>query len=86
MLDAQLDIAKKTLMLNDSTLFIVGLQFDAGQVTSLAKEQTEAQRLVAAKLIPELEQNIQVQENILSILTGTFPEAKKETANFIHLL
>jgi outer membrane protein, multidrug efflux system len=85
MLDAQLDIARKTLMLNDSTLFIVGLQFDAGQVTSLAKEQTEAQRLVAAKLIPELEQNIQIQENILSILTGTFPEAKERRSK-LHSL
>ncbi|WP_300570282.1 efflux transporter outer membrane subunit [Flavobacterium sp.] len=86
MLDAQLDIAKKTLMLNDSTLFIVGLQFDAGQVTSLAKDQTEAQRLVAAKLIPELEQNIQIQENVLSILTGTFPEAKERESKLHSLL
>jgi multidrug efflux system outer membrane protein len=79
MLDAQLEIAKKTLALNDSTLFIVNLQFDAGQVTSLAKQQTEAQRLVAAKLIPELEQNIQLQENALSVLTGTFPDAKQRS-------
>jgi NodT family efflux transporter outer membrane factor (OMF) lipoprotein len=77
MLDAQLEIAKKTLALNDSTLFIVNLQFDAGQVTSLARQQTEAQRLVAAQLIPELEQNIQLQENALSVLTGTFPDAKQ---------
>ncbi|HLA56204.1 MAG TPA: TolC family protein [Flavobacterium sp.] len=79
MLDAQLEIAKQTLKLNDSTIFIVGLQFDAGQVTSLAKQQTEAQRLVAAKLIPQLEQNIQIQENALSVLTGTFPDAKERT-------
>lgn len=85
MLDAQLDIARKTLKLNDSTLFIVGLQFDAGQVTSLAKEQTEAQKLVTAKLIPELEQHIQIQENILSVLTGTFPEAKERSSK-LHLL
>lgn len=77
MLDAQLEIAKKTLVLNDSTLFVVNLQYDAGQVNLLAKQQTEAQRLIAAQLIPELEKNIQIQENALSVLTGTFPEAQK---------
>ncbi|TGD57055.1 efflux transporter outer membrane subunit [Flavobacterium humi] len=85
MLDAQLDIAKKTLMLNDSTLFMVTLQFEAGQVTSLAKQQTEAQRLASAQLIPQLEQNILLQENGLSILTGTFPEAKERNSR-LHLL
>ena len=77
MLDAQLEIAKKTLVLNDSTFFIVNLQYEAGQVNLFAKQQTEAQRLVAAQLIPQLEQNIQIQENALSVLSGTFPEAKE---------
>jgi NodT family efflux transporter outer membrane factor (OMF) lipoprotein len=77
MLDAQLAIAKKTLELNDSTLFAVNLQYEAGQVTLLAKQQTEAQRLVSAQLIPELEKNIQLQENGLSVLSGTFPNAKE---------
>ena len=80
MLDAQLAIARKTLELNDSTLFAVNLQYEAGQVTLLAKEQTEAQRLVAAQLIPELEKNIQLQENALSVLSGSFPEAKERTS------
>jgi outer membrane protein, multidrug efflux system len=80
MLDAQLAIAKKTLELNDSTLFAVNLQYEAGQLTLLAKEQTEAQRLIAAQLIPELEKNIQLQENALSVLSGTFPEAKERAS------
>lgn len=80
MLDAQLEIARKTLELNDNTLFAVNLQYEAGQVTLLAKEQTEAQRLIAAQLIPELEKNIQLQENALSVLSGTFPEAKERAS------
>lgn len=76
MLDAQLEIAKKTVKLNDSISFFVNLQYESGLVNLLAKEQTEAQRLVAAKLIPQIEQNIQIQENSLSILTGTFPDVK----------
>jgi multidrug efflux system outer membrane protein len=81
MLDSQLDIAKKTVVLNDSIVFVVNLQYEAGQVTLLAKQQTEAQRLIAAKLVPQLEQNIQLQENALSVLTGTFPEAKERSSN-----
>lgn len=80
MLDAQLAIARKTLELNDSTLFAVNLQYEAGQVTLLAKEQTEAQRLIAAQLIPELEKNIQLQENGLSVLSGTFPDSKERAS------
>lgn len=77
MLDAQLQIAKKNLTLNDSTLFVINLQYESGQVTSLAKQQAEAQQSVAAQLIPELEQNIAIQENALSIITGSFPSAKE---------
>ncbi len=75
MLDAQLDIARKNVALNERTLVIINLQYDAGQVTSLAKQQAEAQRLVAAQLVPQLEQNIGIQENALSILAGSFPTA-----------
>ena len=86
MLDAQLEIAKKTLVLNDSTLFIVNLQFESGQLTSLAKDQTEAQRLVAAQLIPKLEQNIEIQENALSVLSGSFPDAKERESKLNKIL
>lgn len=86
MLDAQLEIARKTLVLNDSTLFVVNLQYEAGQVNLLAKQQTEAQRLIAAQLIPELEKNIQIQENALSVLTGTFPEAQKRQSLLNNLI
>lgn len=79
MLDAQLDIARKNLKLNDSTSKIIQLKYDAGQVTSLAIQQAEAQKLNAAQLIPLLEQNIAIQENALSVLTGSFPNSKERT-------
>src|SRR3546814_2032754 len=50
-LDAQLEVAQRNLRLNDSTLQIVKLQRDAGEVSSLAIQQTESQKLVAASLI-----------------------------------
>ena len=75
MLDAQIAIAKKNILLNDSTLNIIRLQYNAGQVTLLAVQQAEAQRLVATQLIPQLEQEIALQENALSVLSGVQPAA-----------
>jgi len=80
MLDAQLDIAHKNVMLNDSTLRIIRLQYDAGQVTSLAVQQSEAQEQAAAQLVPQFEQNISIQENALRILTGELPGRIERTA------
>ncbi len=73
MLDAQLDIAQKNVKLNDSTLRIIRLQYDAGQVTLLAVQQAEAQEQAAAQLVPQFEQNITIQENALRTLTGELP-------------
>lgn len=75
MLDAQLGITRRNLALSDSTLFVTRLQRDAGDVTSLAVEQAQAQEQSTAALIPLIEQNIAIQENALSILTGEAPGA-----------
>lgn len=81
MLDAQLDIARKNLGLRENTVRIIKLQYDAGQITSLAVEQAEAQRLNAAQIVPFLEKEVAIQENALSILTGELPGAINRTAN-----
>jgi multidrug efflux system outer membrane protein len=81
MLNAQLDIARKNVRLNDSTLRIIRFQYDAGQVTLLAVQQAQAQQLTAAQLIPEFEQNIAVQENALRILTGAIPSSITVSTN-----
>jgi NodT family efflux transporter outer membrane factor (OMF) lipoprotein len=75
MLDAQFSIAKKNLLLGDSTVAIIRHQYNAGQVTDLAIQQAEAQRLVAAQLIPFIQQQIEIQENALSVLAGANPSA-----------
>ena len=80
MLDAQLNIAQKNVKLNDSTLRIIKLQYDAGQVTSLAVQQAEAQRQAAEQLVPQFEQNITIQENALRILTGQLPDKIERSA------
>jgi len=86
MMDAQIGVARRNLALNDSTLSMIRLQFDAGQVTSLAIQQAEAQRLVAARFMPQLEQSIALQENALSILTGKIPGAIGRASKLDDLL
>lgn len=73
MLDAQIEVAKRNLQLNDSTLGIMQLQFEAGEITALALQQTESQRLLAASMVPELETEIAIQENSLRTLIGKMP-------------
>ena len=73
MLDAQIEVAKRNLQLNDSTLHMIRLQYDAGEITALAIQQTESQRLLAASLVPELEKQIAIQENALNVLIGEMP-------------
>ncbi len=75
MLDAQLAVAKRNVELNNNTLKMIKMQFDAGQVTSLAIQQAEGQQLRASQLIPQITQEISIQENALSALTGRFPSA-----------
>lgn len=73
MIKAKIEVAKKSLALNDSTLKIVKLQYDAGEVTSLAIEQTQSQKLRAQSLIPQLERAYSVEENYLNNLLGRPP-------------
>jgi len=72
-LDEQLKIAEKNIELSDNTLKMMNLQFNAGQINSLAIHQSEAQKKTAELLIPLAKQNISVQENALSILCGEYP-------------
>ncbi|MBS1933523.1 MAG: efflux transporter outer membrane subunit [Bacteroidetes bacterium] len=81
MLDEQLLIARKNVLLNDSTLQIIKLEYTAGQQTALAIQQADAQRLVAAQLIPQFEQEIVIRENALSILTGVLPATIQRTVS-----
>jgi multidrug efflux system outer membrane protein len=80
MMDSQLRTAQKNLALNDSTLRIIKFQYTAGQANSLAIQQAEAQRLVTAQLIPQLQQNIEIQENALRVLTGENPFSIKRSS------
>ncbi|WP_311136780.1 TolC family protein [Hymenobacter cellulosilyticus] len=85
MLDTQLEVARRNVALTDSTLRFTRLQFRAGQVTALAVQQVEVQRLTAAGLVPQLEQAITVQEDALSILAGRLPGGISRSGNLLRL-
>jgi multidrug efflux system outer membrane protein len=74
-LDEQMIIAKRNITLSDSTLYMMRLQYNVGQITSLAVNQAEAQKKTAELLVPLALQNISVQENALSILCGAYPDS-----------
>ena len=73
LLKSQIAVYQDNLELNDNTLQIVKLQFDAGEVTSLAVKQTLSQKLRAQTLIPRLEREYIRQENRLNRLIGRHP-------------
>ena len=85
MLDAKIEVAKRNVQLNDSTLRMIKLQYEAGEITALAIQQTESQRLLAASLVPELEKQIVIQENALQTLTGRLPDSIKRGRSYEHL-
>lgn len=74
-LDEQLKIARQNIALSDSTLDMMKLQYNAGQINSLALSQAAAQKKTAELLVPLAKQNIAVQENALSILCGNYPDS-----------
>jgi NodT family efflux transporter outer membrane factor (OMF) lipoprotein len=73
MLDAQLAIAHRNIILGDSIVQIIKLQKTAGQVTELAVQQATSQKQTAELLVPQLEQAIAIQENTIRILSGDQP-------------
>ncbi|MDB5273330.1 MAG: efflux system, outer rane lipoprotein NodT family [Chitinophagaceae bacterium] len=73
MMDAQLQVAKKNVLLSDSVVQVMQWQKDAGDVTALAVQQAMTQQQNAAILVPQLEQAIILQENALRLLSGDWP-------------
>lgn len=80
-LDEQLKIAARNVLLGDSTLNMIRLQYNSAAVSSLGVDQAEAQQKTAELLIPMAKQNITAQENALSILCGNYPDSVQRAGN-----
>lgn len=80
-LDEQLKIAEKNIELSTNTLSMMQLQFKSGLISSLALNQTEAQKKTAELLVPQAKANIAVQENTLMVLCGEYPDVVVRAGN-----
>jgi outer membrane protein, multidrug efflux system len=74
-LDLQLEIAKRTVQINDDTVVYYQRRLDGGVSNRLELDQAKANRALTAASIPGIERLIVVAENSLSILLGRPPSA-----------
>ena len=86
MLDRQLGISRSNLLLSDSFLIATQKMKDAGIVNLLAVQQAESQKQSTSLLIPQLEENIAIQENALKILTGQLPDSVERNGVFNEMM
>ena len=72
-LDLQLEIANETLRLNDETVTYFTNRLQGGVANRLELDRIQANRSQTAAAIPEIERQIAVAENGLSMLLGRSP-------------
>jgi multidrug efflux system outer membrane protein len=72
-LDLQLEIARQTLRVNDDTVTYFRNRLDGGVSNRLELDRIQANRALTAATIPDLEQQIAIIENALSLLLGRPP-------------
>jgi multidrug efflux system outer membrane protein len=72
-LDRQLEIAQETLRLNDETVEFYRKRLDGGVSNRLEVDQAIANRGITAAAIPDIERQIALAENALSVLLGRMP-------------
>jgi multidrug efflux system outer membrane protein len=72
-LDVQLDVARRTLGLNDQTVTYFRDRLDGGVSNRLELDRIQANRSRTAATIPDLEMQIAIVENAISLLLGRPP-------------
>jgi NodT family efflux transporter outer membrane factor (OMF) lipoprotein len=74
-LDAQLELARATLVSREQSLKLARRQFDVGYSSRLELSQAESEYRATRAVVPQLERAIAQQENALSVLLGANPGA-----------
>lgn len=74
-LDLQLEIARRTVKVNEDTVVYYTLRLQGGVSNRLEVDQAKANRAVTASAIPDIERQIAIAENALSVLLGRPPGA-----------
>ena len=72
-LDSQLDVAKRTLATRQQSLQLTQVLYNHGSASDLDVSQSEQLVYTASETIPDLERQIEQEENLLSILLGENP-------------
>jgi outer membrane protein, multidrug efflux system len=72
-LDVQLQVARDTLRLNDETVTYFRTRLDGGVSNRLEVDQAVANRAQTAAAIPDIENQIAIVENAISMLLGRTP-------------
>jgi outer membrane protein, multidrug efflux system len=72
-LDLELEIARRTLQLNDETIQFYQRRLAGGVSNRLELDQSVANRARTAAVIPELERRIAIQENLINFLLARNP-------------
>ena len=72
-LDLQLEVARRTLELNDRTVTYYTDRLQGGVSNRLEVNQARANRALTAASIPEIERQIAILEHAISILAGRAP-------------
>src|SRR5213075_3015867 len=74
-LDVELAIARQTLRVNDDTVTYFRNRLDGGVSNRLELDRIQANRAQTAASIPQIENQIAVLENALSVLLGRPPSS-----------
>jgi multidrug efflux system outer membrane protein len=72
-LDRQVEISRATAQNYADTARIFDLRFEGGVVSEVERNQVESQYQQALAAIPQIEQQIAAQENLISVLLGRNP-------------
>lgn len=81
-LDAELDVIKKNINLQEQVLKVMQIQKEAGKATELAVKQSSALLLRTRSLENTLKIQIIQLENQINFLLGRFPQEVKRTNDF----
>lgn len=80
-LDKELEIVKSTMATREEGVRLAQLRYEGGITSETVYQQAQVQYATAAALIPNLEYNIAITENVLALLMGAYPdeEIKRST-------
>jgi NodT family efflux transporter outer membrane factor (OMF) lipoprotein len=84
-LDAQLELARSTLVSRQQSYDLAKRQFEVGYSSRLELSQAEAELRTAAGVVPQLERSITLLENALDVLVGANPGPIARGATLVAL-